>query len=74
MEPLASYEANEVYEKVCNGAALSDREVVAGYSYFVELADKMWKLGPVFKLSAVELGRVYRQLESFAEARGLKIR
>lgn len=63
----------DLYNKYVQGDKITDNQLKEGVPFWKDLADKLHKAGPVFKLCANEAGRVYRGLNEFADARGLFI-
>lgn len=61
--------ARLVYEKFCNGDAIGDSELAEALAFFKKLENDLSVLGPVFRLSANEAGRVARSLQDFTDAR-----
>ena len=59
----------EVYNKFRNGDALSDAEISFGIAAFMNAADSLRGLGPVFRLAQQEAHRVYMTLSSYQQAR-----
>lgn len=64
--------AAQVYEKANKAVNISDADIKFGREFYKELADKLFKCGPVFKLAAVEANRTYMVLDGFYRARNLK--
>lgn len=68
-----AHTARKVYEKVCNGDNITNAELQFGMTFYKELADKLVKCGPVFKLAHGEAVRTYLTLEGFYLARKRKV-
>lgn len=63
----------DLYNKYVQGDKITDNQLKEGIPFWKDLADRLHKTGPVFKLCANEAGRIYRGLSDFAHARGLDI-
>lgn len=61
--------AHEVYEKFINGDDLTDQDVAFGRTFYKELAEKLIKCGPVFRLAWLEANKVAQRFDGFYEAR-----
>lgn len=59
-----------IYEKFCNGDAISDAELEIGIDHFSHMAELLMKSGPVFKLPAKEAMMVADRLQQYRDARG----
>lgn len=65
----------DLYKKFTDGDPISDEELDEGIEFFSDLSDKLFSLGDVFRLPAVEANRVLMSLEGFKRERGrLKIK
>lgn len=64
-----SDEPKIIYEKVLNGNVITNLELQFGIEFFQDLADKLNRCGPQFRLAANEANRVYMLLSDFHTAR-----
>lgn len=58
-----------VYERFQKGDPLSDLDLNVGIAHFKVMADLLYSSGPVFRLAAIEAGRVARRFEEYRAAR-----
>lgn len=63
----------EMYEKICNGDALNNAELRCAIKHFRQVVDVLGRMGPEFRLGLVPCIHRVRELEGYAQARGLKI-
>jgi hypothetical protein len=62
----------EIYSCVVSGMSLTDVQVVEGAREFRKLADKLFSIGPEFRITGIECNRVATLLDDFRVSRGLK--
>ncbi len=67
-----SYMLQTIYDKCVNGDRHTDEELGYGIIMYKQMADNLYKMGPVFRLAAIECNRVYMLLNDFQEARTRK--
>ncbi len=58
-----------VIEKIRTGDSLTDLELNYALSFYKDLGDKLWILGPEFRLAWKEVDRTFGTLEAFRRAR-----
>jgi hypothetical protein len=60
-----------IYNKMLDGDALTNTEVIEGSAFYIKLAEDLSACGPAFRLAANEAHRVGRNLKDFREARNV---
>ena len=63
---------SSIYENFCKGNPLSDDEIRVAIPYFKDIADKLVRCGPVFRLAFEEANRVYMTMDDFRRNRRMK--
>lgn len=61
-----------IYTKFQAGDSLTDEDLRIGIEHFNQMAEMLWKSGPVFRLAAQEAIRVADRLKGFQDARRSK--
>lgn len=66
---LTKYQSMEALIKKVGMESISDEELMALHTFFLDVTEKLIALGPKFRLAEQETYRVFRELESYRRAR-----
>ena len=69
---MAKMTPKQIYTAYVEGNHIDNVSLIEGVVFYKDLADRLCKCGPVFKLAFVEANMVYLCLRDFAVNRELK--